>query len=58
VDSDEIIDTLGVIARARGMANLTAKIRLGRESLDKTFAPGAKPRFDILRSARIIKEKM
>jgi probable addiction module antidote protein len=47
-DSDEIIDALGVIARARGMAELAAKTGLGRESLYKTFAPGSKPRFDTI----------
>ncbi|MCL2872441.1 MAG: putative addiction module antidote protein [Betaproteobacteria bacterium] len=47
-DSDEILDALGVIARARGMADLAAKTGLGRESLYKTFAPGAKPRFDTI----------
>jgi len=47
-DSEEIIDALGVIARARGMAELAAKTGLGRESLYKTFAPGSKPRFDTI----------
>jgi probable addiction module antidote protein len=47
-DSDEIIRALGYIARARGMADLAAKTGLGRESLYKTFAPGAKPRFDTI----------
>ena len=47
-DSEEIIDALGVIARARGMAEIAAKTGLGRESLYKTFAPGAKPRFDTI----------
>jgi probable addiction module antidote protein len=47
-DSEEIIDALGVIARARGMADLAAKTGLGRESLYKTFAEGSKPRFDTI----------
>jgi probable addiction module antidote protein len=47
-DSEEIIRALGHIARARGMAALAAKTGLGRESLYKTFAPGAKPRFDTI----------
>jgi probable addiction module antidote protein len=47
-DSDEIIRALGHIARARGMTALAAQTGLGRESLYKTFAPGAKPRFDTI----------
>jgi len=47
-DSEEIIDALGVIARARGMTALAEKTGLGRESLYKTFAPGSKPRFDTI----------
>ncbi|MDR2244406.1 MAG: putative addiction module antidote protein, partial [Burkholderiales bacterium] len=47
-DSEEIIDALGHIARARGMADLAAKTGLGRESLYKTFAAGSKPRFDTI----------
>lgn len=47
-DSSEIIDALGHIARARGMAELAAKTGLGRESLYKTFAAGSMPRFDTI----------
>jgi len=47
-DSDEIVDALGHIARARGMADLAAKTGLGRESLYKTFAAGSMPRFDTI----------
>jgi len=47
-DSDEIVDALGHIARARGMAELAAKTGLGRESLYKTFAAGSMPRFDTI----------
>jgi probable addiction module antidote protein len=45
-DSEEIIRALGHIAHARGITELAAKTGLGRESLYKIFAPGAKPRFD------------
>jgi probable addiction module antidote protein len=47
-DSEEIIDALGVIARARGMARLAKDCGLGRESLYKALSPGAKPRFDTI----------
>lgn len=39
---------LGNIARARGMGEIAKKSGLGRESLYKTFAPEAKPRFDTM----------
>ena len=34
------------VARARGMTQLAKDTGLGRESLYKTLAPGAKPRYD------------
>jgi probable addiction module antidote protein len=34
------------VARARGMAQLALDTGLGRESLYKALAPGAKPRYD------------
>lgn len=34
------------VARARGMAQLAKDTGLGRESLYKALAPGAKPRYD------------
>lgn len=45
-DSDEMIRAVGYIAKARGMAQIAEETGLGRESLYKAFAPGAKPRFD------------
>ncbi len=36
------------IARARGMTQLAKDTGLGRESLYKALAPGAKPRYDTL----------
>lgn len=45
-DSDELIRAVGHIAKARGMAQIAKDSGLGRESLYKAFAPGAKPRFD------------
>ena len=34
------------VAKARGMAQLAKETGLGRESLYKALAPGAKPRYD------------
>ena len=45
-DSDELIRAIGHVAKARGMAQIARDSGLGRESLYKAFAPGAKPRFD------------
>jgi probable addiction module antidote protein len=36
------------VARARGMTQLAKDAGLGRESLYKALAPGAKPRYDTL----------
>ena len=45
-DQDELLAAIGHIAKARGMAQIAKDTGLGRESLYKTFAQGAKPRFD------------
>ncbi|WP_081617294.1 addiction module antidote protein [Thioalkalivibrio sulfidiphilus] len=37
---------IGDIAKARGMTELAREAGLGRESLYKALAPGAKPRYD------------
>jgi probable addiction module antidote protein len=37
---------LGDVARAKGMAQVAKDAGLGRESLYKALAPGAKPRFE------------
>lgn len=52
-DSDELIRALGYIAKAKGMAMIAKESGLGRESLYKALAPGAKPRFDTI--LRVIK---
>ena len=39
------------VARARGMTQLAKDTGLGRESLYKALAPGAKPRYDTLLKA-------
>jgi probable addiction module antidote protein len=45
-DADLLLLALSDIARARGMAQVAKDAGLGRESLYKALAPGAKPRFD------------
>ena len=45
-DSDHLLLALGDVARARGMAQVAQDAGLGRESLYKALAPGAKPRFE------------
>jgi probable addiction module antidote protein len=54
-DSDLLLRALGDVARARGMAQVARDTGLGRESLYKALAPGAKPRFDtVLKVARAL----
>lgn len=54
-DPDELLNAIGHIAKAKGMAQVAKDAGLGRESLYKALAPGAKPRFDtILRVARAL----
>ena len=54
-DTDLLLLALADIARARGMAQVAKDAGLGRESLYKALAPGAKPRFDtILKVARAL----
>ncbi|WP_415879142.1 addiction module antidote protein [Methylomonas sp. TEB] len=58
-DSDELIRALGYIAKAKGMAMIAKKSGLGRESLYKALAPGAKPRFDtVLKVIRALGVKL
>lgn len=47
-DSDEFLEAMGNIAKAKGMAQIAKDTGLGRESLYKTFQPGAKPRFETI----------
>ena len=54
-DSDLLLLALSDIARAKGMAQIARDSGLGRESLYKALAPGAKPRFDtVLKVARAL----
>ena len=58
-DSDELIRALGYIAKAKGMAMIANESGLGRESLYKALAPGAKPRFDtVLKVVRALGIKL
>lgn len=43
---DVFLAAIRDVARARGMAQLAKDAGLGRESLYKALAPGAKPRYD------------
>ena len=46
---------LSDIARAKGMSQVAKESGLGRESLYKALAPGAKPRFDtVLKVAKAL----
>ena len=54
-DLDLLLLALGDVARARGMAQIARETGLGRESLYKALAPGAKPRFDtVMKVARAL----
>lgn len=54
-DPDLLLRALGDVARAKGMAQVAKQSGLGRESLYKALAPGAKPRFDtVLKVARAL----
>ncbi len=43
---DVFLSAVGNVAKARGMSEIAEGTGLGRESLYKAFAPGAKPRYD------------
>lgn len=45
---DVLLKALGDVAKARGVAEVAKASGLGRESLYKTLAPGAKPRFETI----------
>ena len=47
-DEQVLLNAIGAAARARGMSQLAKDSGLGRESLYKALAPGAKPRYDTL----------
>jgi probable addiction module antidote protein len=43
---DVFLMAVADVAKARGMSQVASETGLGRESLYKAFAPGAKPRYD------------
>ena len=45
-DPDVFLAAIGNVAKARGMSAIADSTGLGRESLYKAFAPGAKPRYE------------
>ncbi len=45
-DGAELAHALGVIARAKGMADIAEKSGITREALYKALRPNAQPRFD------------
>jgi len=45
-DTNELLQAIGAIAKAKGMSQIAKDTGLGRESLYKTFSHNAKPRFD------------
>ena len=58
-DVDLLLLALADVARARGMAQVAKDAGLGRESLYKALAPGAKPRFDtVLKVARALGDRL
>lgn len=47
-DTDEVLEAISHVARARGMSVIAEQSQLGRESLYKALRPGARPRFDTI----------
>ena len=56
---DVLLKALSDVAKARGMAQVAKDSGLGRESLYKALAPGAKPRFETIAAVmRALKVKI
>ena len=47
-NTDDFIEALGNIAKAKGISKIASDTGLGRESLYKTFTKGSKPRFETI----------
>jgi probable addiction module antidote protein len=45
-DPEVFLAAIAAVAKARGIAAIATSAGLGRESLYKALAPGAKPRYD------------
>jgi len=52
-DPNAFLAAVNDVAKARGIAGISAETGLGRESLYKALKPGAKPRFETVR--RVLK---
>ena len=48
-DPSVFLAAIGHVAKARGMSLIAEESGLGRESLYKAFAPGAKPRYETVK---------
>jgi probable addiction module antidote protein len=58
-DSELLLLALSDVAKARGMSQVARDAGLGRESLYKALAPGAKPRFEtVLKVAQALGIKL
>ena len=54
-DNEEFLRAIGYVLKARGMTQIAKTSGMGRESLYKAFAPGAKPRFEtVMKVARAL----
>ena len=47
-DTEELLQAIRNIAKAKGMSQIAKDTGLGRESLYKSFSEGAKPRFETI----------
>ena len=47
-DPAVFLAAISAVAKARGIAGIASSTGLGRESLYKALAPGAKPRYDTI----------
>jgi probable addiction module antidote protein len=47
-DPELLVAAIADVAKARGIATIAAQAGVGRESLYKTLAPGAKPRMETI----------
>jgi probable addiction module antidote protein len=58
-DPEVFVSAIGHVAKARGMTSVAESSGLGRESLYKAFAPGAKPRYEtVIRVLRSLGVKL
>ena len=54
-NQDLLLSAIGDIAKAKGMKQIAEQSGLGRESLYKALAPGAKPRFEtVIKVLRVL----